>query len=100
MNLQYRLNVIRFHSLGGSEINPSEMYETFSDDPNAGTMVEFMPGGEMHSGICGKSDSALMWDSAHGGNGQSVTSQQLIVQQGYMLQFKAIKPLCFLLVHI
>lgn len=73
--------------IGGSEINPSHMYQAFESN---GTLdsVEFHPGGVVDSGICGKRDAFMIWKGD--ARPRSFTTEQLIIQDNYMLQFKVI----------
>uniref|UniRef100_A0A0B7ACI1 Reelin n=1 Tax=Arion vulgaris TaxID=1028688 RepID=A0A0B7ACI1_9EUPU len=87
--------------IGGWEINPSEYHQSFeenppNDDPGA---WEFSPNGvvEGEGGECltdGLSGSAMMWPDTWSKSGsneiQKFTTNQMIVQPGYMLQFKMI----------
>ena len=70
--------------IGGNEINPSEMFESFQGD-SAISSIESKTGGRLNSGICGKRDMFMMWDS----DGSLVT-QQMIIQHNYMLQFEVL----------
>ncbi|XP_059179610.1 reelin-like [Physella acuta] len=88
--------------IGGKEINPSEYSQSFEDEPAVNddpSGWEFSPNGviEGDGGEClveGQSGSAMVWpdhvnkDSGH--QMQKFTTNQLIVQPGYMLQFKII----------
>ena len=76
--------------IGGSEINPSELLETFETDYDD-HLWEFSPGGRRRSGVCGLPSSALLWGEDAGV--KSITTGQLIIQEDYMLQFK-VATLC------
>ncbi|KAI8771793.1 reelin [Biomphalaria glabrata] len=87
--------------IGGWEINPSEYQQSFDeddhvlDDPSA---WEFSPKGAIKGkeADCrpeGQNGSSMVWpDSAGDSSGvvQKFTTNQIIVQLGYMLQFKLI----------
>ena len=47
---------------------------------------EFTPHGHIHSGVCNRGDKTMFWDS--GAGVRSLTTQQMIVQYGYMLQLE------------
>ena len=98
--------------IGGTEINPSQLYEDFepnrttasnhykgltsdedqsqsdsSSSPSGGDSVfEFAPNAAVWSNVCSRRSAALAWEEAPGV--KRITTQQLIVQQGYMMQFK------------
>lgn len=72
--------------IGGSKINPSELYENFDGKLNE-EKWESHPNGAVHSIVCQRKNTALSWDR-QGGNVREVTTRQLIVQSGHMLQFK------------
>lgn len=86
--------------IGGKEINPSEYRQSFEDEPEVNddpSGWEFSPNGviEGDGGEClveGQSGSAMVWpDHANKDSGhqmQKFTTNQMIVQPGYMLQFK------------
>ena len=73
---------------GGSDINPSEMLEGFNETETQS--FSFHPGGHIETGVCGHSsdNGALHWDDTSGL--KYTTSQQLIVQENFMLQFKVL----------
>ena len=73
---------------GGSDINPSEMLESFNDTETHS--FSFHPGGYIETGVCGhgSDNGALHWDDTSGL--KYTTSQQLIVQENFMLQFKVL----------
>ncbi|KAH9493210.1 hypothetical protein Btru_022282, partial [Bulinus truncatus] len=84
--------------IGGWEINPSEYHQTFddgyaTDDPSA---WEFSPSGIIQGkdGEChyeGQNSSSMVWSDNHKNDAvQKFTTNQMIVQSGYMLQFKLI----------
>ena len=74
--------------IGGSKINPSELYENF-DGKLDEEQWEAHPQGEVQSVVCQRKNSALAWGRT-GGHVRGVTTRQLIVQSGHMLQFKVI----------
>lgn len=85
--------------IGGWEINPSSFEQTFEDDlpqQDDGGVWEFHPHGSIVDAVCERKESALAWqheedDDLEAGRGQrSFTTTQLIVQPGYMLQFKLV----------
>lgn len=85
--------------IGGWEINPSVYHQTFDDDAPGDDPAawEFSPNGvvEGEGGQClsdGLSGSAMMWPDTNNKDGseqvQEFTTNQMIVQPDYMLQFK------------
>ena len=83
---RYILVPIYFFLLtGGSEINPSSLMTDF-DTIQGDEPWEFNPHGHIRSDICTHSDKSMFWDSDSGI--RSLTTQQMIVQYGYMLQFE------------
>ena len=64
------------------------MLESFNETKS--TSFEFHPGGYIETGICGhgSENGALHWDDTSGL--KEATTQQLIVQENFMLQFKVI----------
>ena len=71
--------------IGGSEINPSVLYETF-DEKIDETKWEFYPNGKVLRDICLRRSQVLNWGTEPGI--KRITTGQLIVQEGYMIQFK------------
>lgn len=71
--------------IGGSEINPSELYERLEAD-YADHLWEFAPGSDRKSGVCEQNSGSLFWDESKGV--KKLTTSQLIIQENYMLQFK------------
>lgn len=80
--------VFSCYLLGGYDINPSEMLESFNETETHS--FSFHPGGYIETGVCGHSsdNGALHWDDTSGL--KYATSQQLIVQENFMLQFKVL----------
>ncbi|KAK2176997.1 hypothetical protein NP493_626g01025 [Ridgeia piscesae] len=72
--------------IGGSKINPSELYENF-DGKLDEELWESHPNGDVLSMVCQRKNTALAWGK-QGGHVRGVTTRQLIVQSGHMLQFK------------
>lgn len=56
------------------------------DDIQGDEPWEFNPHGHIRSDICTHRDKSMFWDSDSGN--RSLTTQQMIVQYGYMLQFE------------
>lgn len=73
-------------STGGNEINPSHMQVSFDDSVQSDAPWEFNPHGEIKDNVCTKGDSSIVWEEGKGN--RSFTTGQLIVQEGFMLQFK------------
>ncbi|ELW72090.1 Reelin [Tupaia chinensis] len=76
--------------IGGAEINPSQLVDTFDDE---GTSHEenwsFYPNAVRTAGFCGNPSFHLYWpnkkkDKTH----NALSSRELIIQPGYMMQFK------------
>ncbi|XP_070192277.1 reelin-like isoform X2 [Littorina saxatilis] len=84
--------------IGGVEINPSNFQQNFDMDLPQGddsSVWEFHPHGSVVGDICAREESALAWKEEEGEQGvkngqRSFTTTQLIVQPGYMLQFKLV----------
>lgn len=72
--------------IGGNEINPSHMQVSFDDSIQSDAPWEFNPHGEIKDNVCTKGDSSIVWEEGKGN--RSFTTGQLIVQEGFMLQFK------------
>lgn len=72
--------------IGGNEINPSHMQVSFDDSVQSDAPWEFNPHGEIKDNVCTKGDSSIVWEEGRGN--RSFTTGQLIVQEGFMLQFK------------
>ena len=73
--------------IGGTEINPSELYATF-DQPLDERLWEFHPGAETSQFLCGSPGKSLLWQQKNNKESRSITTGQLIVQENYMMQFK------------
>ncbi|ESO91434.1 hypothetical protein LOTGIDRAFT_228850 [Lottia gigantea] len=77
--------------IGGSEINPSVFQQSFNDSKpqnDAGTNWEFSPYASMKNDMCARNDNVVSWEEGKGN--RLFTTNQLIVQSGYMLQFKIV----------
>ncbi|XP_022095907.1 reelin-like [Acanthaster planci] len=76
--------------IGGSEINPTHLRESF----NLGlteTLWDFYPYGQVQVGVCLNSDRALYWANRRHSQRDSVAvTRQLIIDTNYMLQFKIV----------
>ena len=74
--------------VGGTEINPSEVQLSFNDSlqQDDATLYEFSPYGQIGENSCSQENGVLSWKEGKGV--RSFTTNQLIVQPGYMLQFK------------
>ena len=73
------------------------MWEAFNESKS--TSFEFQPGGYIETGICGhgSENAALHWDDTTGL--KYATTQQLIVQENFMIQFKVNNTKSHALVH-
>lgn len=80
------LRKYRICLIGGNEINPSHMQVSFDDSIQSDAPWEFNPHGEIKDNVCTKGDSSIVWEEGKGN--RSFTTGQLIVQEGFMLQFK------------
>ena len=72
--------------IGGAEINPSDVFESFEDETMSDNKLEFYPAGHLDSHMCGKQDNVLAWNTDSGM--KMATTRQMIVQDDYMIQFK------------
>ncbi|KAM9481369.1 reelin [Clarias gariepinus] len=78
--------------VGGSEINPSTLLDTFDED---GIFHEeswsFYPNGVQTSGFCGNPSFHLYWPNKNQDETYNMlATRELIVQPGYILQFKIV----------
>ena len=56
--------------VGGMQIAPSSLWETFEQESLDETMWEFHPGGAVLDGLCrSRTGSAMAWRGGHGGRG-------------------------------
>ncbi|XP_038061332.1 reelin-like [Patiria miniata] len=76
--------------IGGSEINPTHLTESF----NVGlteALWDFYPYGQVRVGVCLNSESALYWANRRYSQEDNVAvTRQLIIDANYMLQFKIV----------
>ncbi|KAJ8046874.1 Reelin [Holothuria leucospilota] len=76
--------------IGGSEINPVSLEETFDLLPTESLWM-FHPYGKTHIGVCQSQNAALYWGNVDSDNmNGSVTTRELIVDKGFIMQFKII----------
>ncbi|XP_033646479.1 reelin-like isoform X1 [Asterias rubens] len=76
--------------VGGSEINPSHLTESF-DMGLSENLWEFHPYGQVQNGVCLNGDSALYWSNQrYNQRDNFVITRQLIIDRNYMLQFKVV----------
>ncbi|XP_048861285.1 reelin-like [Brienomyrus brachyistius] len=78
--------------VGGSDINPSTLLDTFDDE---GVSHEdswsFYPNGVRTAGFCGNPSFHLYWPNKNqDGTHNVLVTRELIVQPGYILQFKIV----------
>ncbi|KAI4895212.1 hypothetical protein NFI96_018500 [Prochilodus magdalenae] len=78
--------------VGGSDINPSTLLDTFDDE---GTSHEeswsFYPNAVRTAGFCGNPSFHLYWpNKKQDGTYNILATRELIVQPGYILQFKIV----------
>uniref|UniRef100_A0AAR2JNE6 Reelin n=1 Tax=Pygocentrus nattereri TaxID=42514 RepID=A0AAR2JNE6_PYGNA len=78
--------------VGGSDINPSTLLDTFDDE---GTAHEeswsFYPNAVRTAGFCGNPSFHLYWpNKKQDGTHNILVTRELIVQPGYILQFKIV----------
>lgn len=82
-----KINITKITFLaGGKEINPSQVQVSFDEAFQSDAPWEFNPFGEIKDNICRKGDSSIVWTEGNGN--RSFTTSQMIVQEGFMLQFK------------
>jgi reelin len=70
--------------IGGREINPSVLYEDFTDERIVG--LEFFPNGRTEGGVCNRPGMSMAWEKGTGV--KLVTTQPMIAQHGHIIQFK------------
>uniref|UniRef100_A0A8C9VAA0 Reelin n=1 Tax=Scleropages formosus TaxID=113540 RepID=A0A8C9VAA0_SCLFO len=78
--------------VGGSDINPSSLLDTFDDE---GVSHEdswsFYPNAVRTAGFCGNPSFHLYWPNKnHDGTHNILATRELIVQPGYVIQFKIV----------
>lgn len=74
-------------------MNPSHFEERFDEEPAQDDAPwEFCPFGEIDDNVCEKLGSSLHYGKGKGE--RMFTTNQLIVQQGYMIQFKVLAHFC------
>jgi len=71
--------------IAGMDINPSELFESFESGLNK-AFWEFHPNGYLQEGVCGRNGMVMVWGEKAAL--KMITTCQLIVQDGYMMQFK------------
>uniref|UniRef100_A0A670J7X4 Reelin n=1 Tax=Podarcis muralis TaxID=64176 RepID=A0A670J7X4_PODMU len=81
--------------IGGAEINPSQLVDTFDDE---GISHEenwsFYPNAVRTAGFCGNPSFHLYWPNKKKDQTNNIlSSRELIIQPGYMIQFKVRKIL-------
>ncbi|KAF4072103.1 hypothetical protein AMELA_G00270450, partial [Ameiurus melas] len=78
--------------VGGSEINPSTLLDTFDEEGiSHEESWSFYPNGVRTAGFCGNPSFHLYWSNKnHDGTYNILATQELIVQPGYILQFKIV----------
>ncbi|XP_071486224.1 reelin-like [Diadema antillarum] len=77
--------------IGGSEINPSTLLESFEDGGSSQLLWDFHPYGRQEFGVCRQSNSALYWSNERNAPYDSAAiTRQLIVDKNYMIQFKIV----------
>ncbi|XP_050414411.2 reelin isoform X2 [Patella vulgata] len=76
--------------IGGTDINPSTFQTSFNESipQDDGGNWEFSPFGEKSDTVCSRQDDVVSWKEGKGS--RHFTTNQLIVQTGYMLQFKIV----------
>ncbi|XP_064633067.1 reelin-like [Lineus longissimus] len=70
--------------IGGQEINPSTLYNDFSEESHLD--LEFFPNGRVEGAVCNRPGMAMVWEKTTGA--KMVTTRPLIVQHGHIIQFK------------
>ncbi|XP_071817155.1 reelin-like isoform X2 [Apostichopus japonicus] len=76
--------------IGGSEINPTSLEDSFDRQPDD-SLWTFYPYGNSQVGVCWTSDPALYWQTAESENlNRSVTTREMIVDKHFIIQFKII----------
>ncbi|XP_026788519.2 reelin isoform X1 [Pangasianodon hypophthalmus] len=78
--------------VGGSEINPSTLLDTFDEEGiSHEEKWSFYPNGVRTAGFCGNPSFHLYWPNKNqDGTYNILATQELIVQPGYILQFKIV----------
>eukprot|EP00058_Branchiostoma_floridae_P011776 XP_002597264.1 hypothetical protein BRAFLDRAFT_66399 [Branchiostoma floridae] len=76
--------------VGGADINPSSLWETFEFHPND-ALWEFWPNGAVSDETCGNVGGLMTWTNQQSdGTSNTITTMPLIVSEGYVLQFKIV----------
>ncbi|XP_078679043.1 reelin-like [Branchiostoma floridae x Branchiostoma belcheri] len=76
--------------VGGADINPSSLWETFEFLPN-NALWEFWPNGGVSDEVCGNVGGLMTWTNQQSdGTANTITTMPLIVSEGYVLQFKIV----------
>lgn len=83
--------------IGGTEVNPSEFIVDFDGYQNQDiSSGELIPLSEAKINVCGLQNTSLYW--REGDNIKSYTTEQLIVQRDYMIQFKVVIIILMLII--
>lgn len=77
--------------VGGSDINPSMLLDTFDDGVSHEESWSFYPNAVRTAGFCGNPSFHLYWPNKNqDGSHNILATRELIVQPGYILQFKIV----------
>ncbi|XP_041459310.1 reelin-like [Lytechinus variegatus] len=77
--------------IGGSEINPSSLSESFEHSHHQNGLWEFYPYGQRQQDVCHQRNTALFWENERNAAfDNAATTRQLIVDKNYMIQFKIV----------
>ncbi|XP_005995356.1 reelin isoform X2 [Latimeria chalumnae] len=78
--------------IGGAEINPSQVVDTFDDEGVAhDENWSFYPNAVRTAGFCGNPSFHLYWPNKKKDKTNNIlSSREIIIQPGYMLQFKIV----------
>ncbi|KAM4036706.1 reelin isoform 2-T2 [Anomaloglossus baeobatrachus] len=77
--------------IGGAEINPSQLVDTFDDGTSHDEHWSFYPNAVRTAGFCGNPSFHLYWPNKKKDKTHNIlSSRELIIQPGYMIQFKIV----------
>ncbi|XP_077327999.1 reelin isoform X2 [Lithobates pipiens] len=77
--------------IGGAEINPSQLVDTFDDGTSHDEHWSFYPNAVRTAGFCGNPSFHLYWPNKKKDRTHNIlSSRELIIQPGYMIQFKIV----------
>lgn len=75
--------------IGGSQINPPELYEDFQNNINEQNWW-FHPHGQIKNRFCSNDGDSMVWLTDINSGERSITTRELIIGENYMIQFSII----------